>query len=227
MASPAAFVLGAAVAAAAAIRSRAALRAADKTTEGFRPFREPYDPHHRNMHPRAYEAPKIPYHEHRYKHNEQNMGCRIYGGPGHPPTPWKAGEVPEIRWARRFWRRVRIRSKVLGTAARPRVAMFKSKKNMYATVIDDTVGLGVALCTSNTRMKHIREELQKLQGCKPGEENTWGNQAAEVVGKDLAKKCLEHEITLVVQDRGGFSYQKETSRIRTVMEAIRGEGVVC
>jgi len=88
--------------------------------------------------------------------------------------------------------------------------------------VDDSVGSGVTLVTANTKMKHNMDELRSLQGCEKGEEKTWSEQAAEVVGKDVAKKCLEKNITKVVFDRGGFRYG---GRLAALAEAARSSGL--
>jgi len=86
----------------------------------------------------------------------------------------------------------RIRKKVSGTAARPRLAIHFSGKHVYAQLIDDNAGR--TLLAASTRQKEL------LGKNKPA-----ANRAtAEVVGKVIAQRALDQKIDKVVFDRGGF-----------------------
>src|SRR5205085_11008951 len=88
----------------------------------------------------------------------------------------------------------RIRRKVAGSTERPRLAVFRSVKHIYAQVIDDTVGHTVAAASST--------EKSDKGGVKSG-----GNVAgAKAVGKLLAERAKEKGIKTVVFDRGGYQY---------------------
>ena len=101
-------------------------------------------------------------------------------------------------------RKVRIRAKVAGTAERPRLAVFKSHKYLYAQVINDDKGF--TLVSADTR---------KAKAPKPVEK------AAEL-GGEIAKKALAAKITKVVFDRGGYLY---TGKIKVVADAARAAGL--
>eukprot|EP00929_Paragymnodinium_shiwhaense_P107632 TRINITY_DN738_c0_g2_i2.p1 TRINITY_DN738_c0_g2~~TRINITY_DN738_c0_g2_i2.p1 ORF type:complete len:303 (-),score=76.54 TRINITY_DN738_c0_g2_i2:253-1083(-) len=150
---------------------------------------------------------------------EQRMGYRINGEPGKPGSPHYWTE--KIRWCHRFKTRIHIRRKVEGNTARPRLAVFRSKEHMHVNVIDDTIGTGKTLACSTTRQKHNKEEIKKVDE-KSEKFRSWTMEAAEVVGRDIAKKCLDANITQVVFDRGGFPYQ---GRVKALAEAARSAGL--
>ncbi len=120
----------------------------------------------------------------------------------------KAAKIRTLRTRRH----ARIRSKVVGTAERPRLADSRSNRHISAKVIDDTAGRTVAAASS------VEAELRKSLGDGGG-----GNIAgAESVGRLLASRAKEAGITKVVFDRGGFAYH---GRIAAVADAVRSEGV--
>ncbi len=120
----------------------------------------------------------------------------------------KAAKIRTLRTRRH----ARIRSKVVGTAERPRLAVSRSHRHISAQVIDDTAGRTVAAASS------VEAELRKSLGDGGG-----GNIAgAESVGRLLASRAKEAGITKVVFDRGGFAYH---GRIAAVADAVRSEGV--
>lgn len=111
--------------------------------------------------------------------------------------------------ARRIIRHRRVRKKVSGTVARPRLAVFKSNAHIYAQIIDDVQG--VTLASAST----LSGELSDLK--------CGGNvEAARKVGALIAKKALEKEISQVVFDRGGFIYH---GRIKALAESARENGL--
>ena len=101
---------------------------------------------------------------------------------------------------------LRIRKKVVGTEARPRLAVFRSLKHIYAQVIDDGNGRTMAAASS-------REKGLTGGGKKEG---------AAGVGKLIASRCREKGIESVVFDRGGFKYH---GRIKALAEAAREAGL--
>lgn len=101
-------------------------------------------------------------------------------------------------------RQRRIRAKVSGTAARPRLAVYKSLNAIYAQVIDDTTGKTVAAASS----------LKVKKGSK-------SEKAAEV-GKSVAEAAKGAKIETVVFDRGGFPY---AGRVKVLAEAAREAGL--
>ena len=83
----------------------------------------------------------------------------------------------------------RLRHKISGTASRPRLAVFRSNKFVYAQLIDDENGKTLASADSRKGATGTRVEQ------------------AKTVGTDIAKKAADLKIAEVVFDRGGFRYQ--------------------
>jgi large subunit ribosomal protein L18 len=112
----------------------------------------------------------------------------------------------------RIRRHSRVRTKVVGTAERPRLAVSRSHKNISAQVIDDSAGRTLAAASS------VEADLRKSLGAGGG-----GNVAgAQAVGKLVAARAKEAGISQVVFDRGGFAYH---GRVAAVADAVRAEGV--
>jgi large subunit ribosomal protein L18 len=104
----------------------------------------------------------------------------------------------------------RIRRKLSGTAARPRLAVFRSEAHIYAQVIDD--GEGKTLVSAST--------VAKVDGGKAAK---GGNvAAAKSIGKLVAERAQEKGIKSVVFDRGGFQYH---GRIKALADAAREAGL--
>ncbi|MBK6749738.1 MAG: 50S ribosomal protein L18 [Acidobacteria bacterium] len=102
----------------------------------------------------------------------------------------------------------RIRKKVSGTAARPRLAVFRSLNHIYAQVIDDKTG--TTLATAST--------TEKALAVKSG-----GNiEAAVTVGKAIAERAQKAGISTVVYDRGGYVYH---GRVKALIDATREGGL--
>ena len=114
------------------------------------------------------------------------------------------------RAAARGKRHYRIRNHVKGTAARPRLAVFRSNKHMYAQIIDDTVGR--TLVSASTLQAEVKEGL----------EHTDNVEAAAKVGTVIAKRAVEKGITSVVFDRGGFLYH---GKVKALADAAREAGL--
>ena len=109
--------------------------------------------------------------------------------------------------AKRLKRRRRVRSKVRGTAARPRLSVFRSDKNIYAQVIDDAGGVTVAQASS----------LESGKGAKGSDKD-----AAAAVGKLVAERALEKGVKDVVFDRGRYIYH---GRVKALADAAREGGL--
>lgn len=101
-------------------------------------------------------------------------------------------------------RKRRIRARVSGTSAKPRLAVFKSLNEIYAQIIDDSVDKTLASANSLKIKKKSKNE-----------------KAAEV-GKLVAKAAKAAQIENVVFDRGGFPY---TGRVKVLAEAAREAGL--
>ncbi len=98
-------------------------------------------------------------------------------------------EKTQYKNNKRVGRHRRIRAKVTGTAARPRLAVFRSNRYIYAQLIDDVAGKTLAAADS-----------RKVAGATLVERST-------NVGGDIATKAKAAGVTEVVFDRGGFRYQ--------------------
>jgi large subunit ribosomal protein L18 len=105
-------------------------------------------------------------------------------------------------------RHARVRSKVSGTAARPRLNVFRSNKHIYAQLIDDVNG--VTLASASTLDKDVNLE------------STSNLEAAQKVGELVAKRAVEKGLSEVVFDRGGYLYH---GRIQALAEAARENGL--
>lgn len=99
----------------------------------------------------------------------------------------------------------RVRAKMKGTKSMPRLSVFRSNKQIYAQLIDDTVGM---------TLLGISEIEVKLEG-KPIDK-------AKAAGMALAKKALEKKIKKVVFDRGGNAYH---GRVKAFAEGAREGGL--
>jgi large subunit ribosomal protein L18 len=105
-------------------------------------------------------------------------------------------------------RHARVRAKLSGTAARPRLNVFRSNKNIYAQLIDDVNG--VTLASASTLDKDVNVESAS---------NT---DAAVKVGELVAKRAVEKGVKSVVFDRGGYLYH---GRIKALADAARENGL--
>jgi large subunit ribosomal protein L18 len=107
----------------------------------------------------------------------------------------------------------RIRNKLSGTAARPRLAVFRSEAHIYAQVIDDVAGATVV--SASTVDKGARAEK--------GAKGKGGNvAAAKAIGKLVAERAKEKGIKSVVFDRGGYQYH---GRVKALADAAREAGL--
>jgi len=102
----------------------------------------------------------------------------------------------------------RIRKRVQGTAARPRLAVFRSLNHIYAQVIDDRTGHTLASAST----------AEKTSTTKSG-----GNiEAAKAIGKLVAERAKQAGVGAVVFDRGGFLYH---GRVKALADAAREGGL--
>jgi len=106
--------------------------------------------------------------------------------------------------------RFRVRNKISGTAGRPRLAVYRSLKHIYAQVIDDESGRTIAHASSLD--KEIRETAEKASGIE----------TAKQVGALIAKRVKQAGVETVVFDRGGFLYH---GRVKALAEAGRSGGL--
>ncbi len=103
----------------------------------------------------------------------------------------------------RVRRHRRVRSRIIGTATRPRLAVYKSNYFISAQIIDDAVGHTIASA-------HGRE----FGGTK--------TEQAISVGKEVAKRAVKEGIKSIVFDRGGYTY---AAKIKMLADAARNEGL--
>lgn len=100
----------------------------------------------------------------------------------------------------------RIRKSVSGSAARPRLSIFRSNKEIYAQIIDDVNG--VTILAASSREKEIG--------------NGTNVEVAAAVGKLVAEKALKAGIDTITFDRGGYLYH---GRIKSLAEGARAAGL--
>ena len=112
--------------------------------------------------------------------------------------------------ADRLKRHERVRNKISGTAARPRLSVYRSLNHIYAQIIDDVAGNTLVACS--TVEKAIAESVKEFTK----------KEAAKVVGMEVAKRALEKGITEVVFDRGGYVYM---GRVECVADGAREAGL--
>ncbi len=106
----------------------------------------------------------------------------------------------------------RIRRKVFGTPERPRLAVFRSHRHIYAQVIDDVAQH--TLVSASTLDRELREAFKDI--------GTATREAAAVVGRSVAQRALQAGISQVVFDRGGKLYH---GRVQALAEAAREAGL--
>lgn len=105
----------------------------------------------------------------------------------------------------RLHRKRRIEAKIRGTAKRPRLAVFRSLKSLYAQVINDENGKTLI----SARLGEIKKTKNDIAG-------------AREIGKLLARKCLEKKISEVVFDRSGYKYH---GKVKAVADGAREGGL--
>jgi len=105
--------------------------------------------------------------------------------------------------------KLRIRKKMSGTADRPRLAVYRSNKQIYVQVVDDLNR--VTLLSASSREKEVADKT----GIRKTEQ-------AKLVGKLLASKCKEKGIESVVFDRSGYKYH---GRVKSLADAAREGGL--
>ena len=108
-------------------------------------------------------------------------------------------------------RHARLRAKVMGTEARPRLCVFRSLNHIYAQVIDDTKQHTLT-SASSLDSSIVAEAKQKTKLA-----------AAESVGSLAARRARERGISRVTFDRGGYKYH---GRVKALAEAARREGLI-
>jgi large subunit ribosomal protein L18 len=109
-------------------------------------------------------------------------------------------------------RHYKMRRYLSGTAARPRLTVFKSNKYIYAQIIDDVAG--VTICSASTMDAAMVKEM-KLK-------STSNLDAAKAVGTQVAKNAIEKGIESIVFDRSGYIYH---GKVAALADAAREAGL--
>jgi len=108
-------------------------------------------------------------------------------------------------------RHKRLRRYLIGSSARPRLAVFRSNNHIYAQVIDDDAQQ--TICSASTIDKELKEDSDKLSSnCI----------SSTTVGKLLAKRAIKKGIKQVIFDRGGNLYH---GRVKALADAARDAGL--
>ena len=102
----------------------------------------------------------------------------------------------------------RIRKVISGTETRPRLAVFRSNKEIYAQIVDDVTGRTIAAASSRDK------DIAKSKGNK--------TEAATLVGKSVAEKAMKAGVETIAFDRGGYLYH---GRIKSLAEGAREAGL--
>jgi large subunit ribosomal protein L18 len=118
-------------------------------------------------------------------------------------------DIAKARRQGRIRRHRRVRKKVHGTAARPRLAVYRSNKHISVQVIDDDAGVTLAAASTV-------EAPQREAG------NGGSVAAATRIGELIAERAKAAGVTTVVFDRGGFTYH---GRVAAIAEAARNGGL--
>jgi len=108
-------------------------------------------------------------------------------------------------------KKIRIRKKISGTAARPRLTVYRSGNHGYAQIVDDTAGK--TLVSVSTNGKDVRKEFEALK--TPMEKY-------KHLGELAAKRAIENNITTVVFDRNGYLYH---GRVKALADGAREAGL--
>lgn len=108
-------------------------------------------------------------------------------------------------------RRLRIRKKVQGTPARPRLTVYRSARNIYTQLIDDIAGVTLLSCSSIDK-----DMLETVKAAKKKSD------LSVIIGESIAKKALAKGIEQVVFDRNRYEYH---GRVKAVAEGARKAGL--
>ena len=125
--------------------------------------------------------------------------------PARPPRQWGNDMTETMKRGLRSRRHRRVRKKVVGTAERPRLAVYRSNRYVYAQIIDDLSGRTLVSASSQTA---------KADGDRTAQ--------AKAVGEAIASAAKDAGISSVTFDRGGFQYH---GRVRAVAEGAREGGL--
>ena len=119
----------------------------------------------------------------------------------------KIGNKTSRKQVIRFKHKKRIRSKIFGTAERPRLVVFRSNANLYAQLVDDAKAH--TLAAASTTEKELNKAVSNIEGAKQ-------------VGQLIAKRAQAKGVKVVVFDRGGYLYH---GKIKALADAAREAGL--
>lgn len=113
-------------------------------------------------------------------------------------------KIKSSKIAKRFRIKRRVRSQISGTAERPRLSVFRSNRNIYAQLVNDTTGTTIASAS----------DVKVAKGTKV--------ERAEKVGQEIAAAAKAQKISTVLFDRNGFKY---AGRVKTLADSAREGGL--
>lgn len=113
--------------------------------------------------------------------------------------------MSNVKTERRIKIKKRIRSRIFGTAEKPRLSVFRSNKDIYAQIIDDVKGITLASASS----KSLKDKMTK-------------SDKAALVGKQIAEKGREAGVETVIFDRNGYLYH---GRVKCLADGAREGGL--
>lgn len=119
-------------------------------------------------------------------------------------------------------RHARVRTRVAGTSERPRLAVFRSNRYIYAQLIDDRAGATLAMADSRELRKGKPASAKATAGKRATDVGFTKVPEAYQVGKLLAEKAVAKKVKRVAFDRGGYLY---AGRVRAVAEGAREGGL--
>jgi large subunit ribosomal protein L18 len=119
----------------------------------------------------------------------------------------KIGNKTSHKQVIRFKHKKRIRAKLVGTAERPRLVVFRSNANIYAQLVDDAKGHTIV--AASTTEKELSKSGANIEGSK-------------AVGQLVAKRAMAKGVKDVVFDRGGYLYH---GKIKALADAAREAGL--
>lgn len=111
---------------------------------------------------------------------------------------------------KRYSRHRRIRAKIIGTEKHPRLSVFRSNKNIYVQLIDDSKSVTV-LHSSDLKSGDLKKKT-----------NIKKTDSAREIGKVFGEKMLKKGFNKIVFDRGGYRYH---GRVKALAEGLRAAGV--
>ena len=121
-------------------------------------------------------------------------------------------DIIKKTYKKRLRRRRGIRKKIFGVKEKPRLSVFRSSKNIYCQIIDDTTGM--TLASASTVTKDIKDKSPYGGNAK----------AAELVGQKIAEEAQKLGITKTVFDRGGYKFH---GRVKALADSARKNNLAC